>query len=92
MENFIRASETKDKTEMIDDNRIDRFISVTNKLLEKGHRSFNTGLIANLPYLTDNEFEVIVKKALQAGWRIKQVEDNYNTVSYKFEKINEVTK
>lgn len=94
MKTFVKASEIKMRKEKIDKYRVDKFIEKFNRSIihdsecESGDSSFTINdLLDKVPTLNDNEFECAVELAKEQGWKLTRSDDNYQSVTYKMQKI-----
>lgn len=94
MKTFTHASSVKISKEKIDLNKVEKFIDMFNKIFMKksihengdGSFSMNTGL-TKIPYLNFLEVEHAKALAKHQGWNLSQHEDNYQTTTYRMQKI-----
>lgn len=92
MKEFIDAKEVKLKKEKVNYLTVENFITKFNRAInigkEEGDGSshLNSGL-ENIPILNDAEFDIVVGKAHLKGWKLTRSDDNYQTTTYKMEKI-----
>lgn len=78
MKDFIKVKKVK---KVISQEKLNKFASAFNKKLRKGSMSANTGL-DDIPSLNEDEFVEAQVKALKAGYRLTQSDDNYQTTTY----------
>lgn len=90
---FLAASEVQTKLDGCDYKKIEKFIDFFNCAFKKeefqngdGSFSTNDGL-SNIPLLNGIEYEIAKEMARKQGWRLIWFADNYNTTTYKMEKI-----
>lgn len=94
MKTFTHASSVKTNKERTDLNKLEKFIELFNSIFNKktmnenedGSYSLNTGL-SQIPQLNNSEFAHAKALAKQQGWTLAQFEDNYQTTTYKMQKI-----
>lgn len=94
MTTFIKSSSVKTKSEKINKTKIDTFISKFNKYIKKGGDSKTdddafrlNDILDKMPSLNNSEFEHAVLLAKQAGWKLTQHPDNYQSTTYTMTKI-----
>ena len=85
---FTKSSEVKVGDEAIDEYNVGDFIRIFNHSIKHKRFSLNNGL-DKIPTLNDNEFKLAQKIAKEDGWCLTRIDDNYNTTSYKIEKIKQ---
>ena len=83
MKEFVSIKPAKDK---ISKSRLDEFVDIFNKKLNKGETTANTG-IDFIPYLNHSEFTEAVIQAAKNGYILTSSPDNYQTTTYKLEEI-----
>lgn len=86
MKTFINSSSVKNDNEKIDITKIELFIDKFNESIKKGDFVINDSL-DNFSKLNQKEFLYTEKLAKKQGWKLTQVEDNYQSISYKISKI-----
>ena len=86
MTTFISASEVLPKSEKRRPEKIEAFISAFNKAIKKGEFAVNESL-DKLPILNNKEFFYCVEQARLQGWKLTRFDDNYQTLSYKVDKL-----
>jgi hypothetical protein len=95
MKTFVNASKVKPKKNSIDPEKLDFFIDKFNKYIKKGgfykDKSSDVFHLNNsldkVPTLNKTEFERAKKLAQKQGWELTQDNDNYQTITYRMEKM-----
>lgn len=88
---FIDANSVP-STNNVNELKVQLFINVFNDYIAKQSRfgatyfSLNDAIDA-IPMLNKHEFEVCVEMAKSKGWELTQFDDNYDTTSYKMQKV-----
>lgn len=88
MKTFINANSYISAKDDIRESMINHFIELFNHAIKNSFNkiSLNNGL-SDVGVLNDKEFEYCVAEAEKQGWKLTRFEDNYQTITYKLEKI-----
>lgn len=88
MKDFIPVPKSKKPKGVINEQKIDRFISAFNKAIRKNELQFGTSFCLNypldffIPMLNDAEFAKTVKQAEKNGYILTRKSDNYQSTMY----------
>jgi len=85
MEQFISPNSVKVKVK-VDRKNINDFIILFNKKISQKKDCLNSAE-KNVPALNDTEFKCVNRQAEKIGYKITKFNDNYQTKTYKLEKI-----